>query len=104
MMQQPILLGQVLGTMLDSQRLLVIEDGQELYRGYVANFKYSAVDRLLPIKEISLAADIFPKAKRTERLPMKERVPVPMDSLTDFEFSDLECVVYQKIILEKSKK
>lgn len=105
MIQAPISLGQVLDTMLNSQRLLVVEEeGKELYKGYVANFTYSTVDRSLQVKEIGLATEVLPKAKKTDRLPMKERKPIPSDDLTYFAFADMECVVYQKIVLEKDKK
>jgi len=41
MMNNAITLEQIMQTLISSQRMLVMtEDGEELYRGYVANFMY----------------------------------------------------------------
>lgn len=101
-MREPILLGQLVSMMPNSQRLHIVEEhGQELYKGFVANFADSTLDRSLPILEVRLTTDVFTKAKRTERLPLRETVQIPADNLSDFKFSDLDCVVYQKIVIRK---
>ena len=105
MMNNAITLEQVMQTLINSQRMLVMtEDGEELYRGYVANFMYCDVDRTQEVKEVSLATDIFRKQKREERLLQTERRVDPVDNMTDFRFSDLEFMIYQKIVLRKEQK
>lgn len=100
MTQTPLLLGQVLKPMVNSQRLLIVdENGKELYRGFVANLVHSSVNRYLQVKEINLLADVFTKAKRTERLPATEKLLIPREKLLEFRFADLDCVVYQKIVV-----
>lgn len=101
MTRVPILLGQLVSMMPASQRLHIVEEhGQELYKGYVANLDDSTLDKTLPVLEVKLTTDVFTKAKRTERMPLRERKQVPADNMTDFKFSDLDCVVYQKIVLQ----
>lgn len=98
---QPILLGQLVGMMPNSQRLHIVEEhGQELYKGFVANFDDSTLDKT-PVLEVRLTTDVFTKAKRTERMPLRDKMQIATDNLSDFRFSDLDCVVYQKIVLQK---
>ena len=105
MMNNAITLEQVMQTLINSQRMLVMtEDGEELYRGYVANFMYCDVDRAQEVKEVSLATDIFRKEKRDARLFQTEGRVEPVDNETDFKFSDLEILIYQKIVLRKEQK
>lgn len=105
MMNNAITLEQIMQTLINSQRMLVLtEDGQELYRGYVANFMYCNVDRAQEVKEVSLVTDIFRKEKRGERLSQTEKRVDPADNVTDFKFSDLEIMIYQKIILRNGQK
>ena len=105
MMNNAITLEQIMLTLISSQRMLVMtEDGQELYRGYVANFMYCDVDRVQEVKEVSLATDIFRKEKRDARLFQTEGRAEPVDNVTDFRFSDLEFMIYQKIVLRKEQK
>ena len=95
----------IMRTLINSQRMLLMtENGEELYRGYVANFVYCDVDREQEVKEVSLATDIFRKEKRGERLSQTEKRVDPADNVTDFKFSDLEIMIYQKIILRNGQK
>ena len=105
MMNNAITLEQIMQTLISSQRMLVMtEDGEELYRGYVTNFMYCNVDRAQEVKEVSLATDIFRKEKRGARLFQTEGRVEPVDNETDFKFSDLEILIYQKIVLRKEQK
>lgn len=95
----------IMQTLINSQRMLLLtEDGDELYRGYVANFVYSDVERTQEVKEVSLSTEIFRKEKRAGIMSKLEKRVDPADNLTDFAFSDLEILIYQKIILKKGQK
>lgn len=97
---QPVLLGQLVSMMPNSQRLHIVEEhGQELYKGFVANFDNKTLDEA-QVLEVRLTTDVYTKAKRTERMPLREKTQISEDNLTDFKFSDLDCVVYQKIVLQ----
>lgn len=99
-MIQPIQLGQVIRTMPPSLRLLITEaGGREIYKGYVANLVHSSIEDSALVKEIGLSTEVFPKPK--DKLPMRERIPVPAEMLTYFPFANMEVVVWQKIVIEK---
>lgn len=88
--------------MLNSDRLIVREeDGEEIYRGYVANFSYCETDRERTVKQFGLATDIFKKNERDKRMREREGIVIPADGTTDFRFSDLEFLIYTRIILDK---
>ena len=100
---EPILLGQVIQRMINSERLLIVdESGKELYRGFVGNFGYSALDAAALVKKIQLETNTFRRGNPSDKIPQKEKQVVPVENLTAYSFSDLEFVIYQRITLERS--
>ena len=95
-------LGEMLEKMPNSDRLIVQEeDGEELYRGYVANFIHCDVDRDSEVKRSGIATDIFKKSDREIRMMDREKVIFPADGKTDFRFQDLEFMIYTRITIDK---
>lgn len=97
-------LGEMLKRAINSDRLIIQEaDGQEIYRGYVACVQYhSEIDVAREVKRFSLATDVFRKENREKYLgsQQKPKTEVAVDSISDFRFSDLEMLIYTRIILE----
>lgn len=96
-------LGEIVEKMIPSDRLIVTNsDKAELYRGYVENFRYSTADRSHEVAKIQLATDIFLKKNREKELgSQKVLTPqMPVESISDYAFSDLEILIFTKITLE----
>lgn len=101
MNKSPVLLGQILQRMVKSERLLIVDEaGNESYRGFVANFEYSALDKLKPVKEMRLETNVFRRGNLLARVPQVKKEAVQIDDPSKFCFSDLEFVIYIKITLE----
>lgn len=99
-------LEEMLKRMIPSDRLIIREeDGTELYRGYVACLQHYEVDTDREVKCFGLGTDIFRKENRPKRVnfePYPEEKVDPAD-IGDFCFSDLEMLIFTRIILEKPK-
>lgn len=86
-----------------SDRLIVCDvAGNELYKGFVACMVHYDIDNSREIKRHGLATEIFRKEKRdgfiAKQATLKEGVPV--ESISDFAFSDLEMLIYTRVVLE----
>lgn len=99
-------LEEMLKRMIPSDRLIILEeDGTELYRGYVACMQHYNISTDREVKRFGLATDIFRKEKRSQRTnfePFPEEV-VDQAQIGDFQFSDLEMLIYTRIILQKQE-
>ena len=97
-------LGEMLKRAVHSDRLIIQEaDGREVYRGYVACIQYHGeIDPAREVKRFGLATDIFRKENREKRLggQKEPKTAVAVESISDFQFSDLEMLIYTRIILE----
>lgn len=97
-------LGEMLKRAVHSDRLIIQEaDGREIYRGYVACIQYHGeIDTGREVKRFGLATDIFRKEDRGKYLGSQKRpkTEVAVESIGDFRFSDLEMLIYTRIILE----
>ena len=103
------MLGQLLDVLVSSDRI-VIYDGEsekspELYRGYVSCFQYAEneIDKSRRIVKTGLGAEIFQRERvdfnkftHTQKLGAE----VPVESISNFKFSDLEEIIYTRIFLE----
>lgn len=84
--------------------MLIIEDSTgELYRGFAACLQYSKrVDWSRNVKRHGLSTDIFRKEVRragvAEYMTAGEEIPV--ESISEFGFSDLMMKIYTKVVLE----
>lgn len=99
-------LAQMLEKATPSDRLLVEDaSGQELYRGYVACMTYGKVDTARTVKRFGLTTNIFRREKRAEEHMKEFRhcgswKPEEVENISDFRFSDLEMMIYTRVILE----
>lgn len=108
MMERPML-GQLLGVLINSDRI-VIYDGEndkspELYRGFVGCFKYDQnnIDTSRRISKTGLGTEIFRVENRdlSPFLHIKAlSAEVPVENIGDFQYSDLEEIIYTRIFLE----
>ncbi len=102
-------LGQLLDVLINSDRI-VIYDGEnskcpELYRGYVGCFGYGTdcIDVNRRIAKTGLGVDIFKveKEKLNPCVYTKKLVKeIPVGSISDFRYADLEEIIYTRIFLE----
>lgn len=85
-----------------SDRLIVEDSTGELYRGFVACLGYTQIDRSREVKRHGLSADIHRKELKrvgaAEYMTAGEEVPV--ESISEFAFSDLAMEIYTKVVLE----
>lgn len=96
-------LGEMLKRAVHSDRLIIQEaDGREVYRGYAACIQYHGeIDPTREVKQFGLATDIFRRENRGKYLGgQKEPKTAVAESISDFQFSDLEMLIYTRIILE----
>lgn len=101
MMETPVSLEQIISKMVDSERLLIVDEtGQELYRDFVANVEQSGLDKTKLVTDLRLLTNVFRRGKLGERIPQPEKVEVKMDNPTAYSFSDLEFIIYIKITLK----
>lgn len=106
-MERPML-GQLLDVLIPSDRI-VIFDGEnerspELYRGYVACLDYQQkhIDKERRIAKTGLGTDIFRKERGSSHSysKMDEKEKIPVESISDFKFQDLEEIIFTRIFLE----
>lgn len=86
-----------------SDRLIVEDSTGELYRGYAACLNYNTeIDRSREIKQHGLSTDIFRKELKTVGAATytMQGEEVPVESISDFPFSDLAMMIYTKVVLE----
>lgn len=95
-------LQEMIKKLIPSNRLIVAtEDGEELYRGYAANWQYSKDKINAPVVKFGIYTDTFRRNIRESRLMQTEKQLVEVDNYTDFAFTDLEIVIYTKITIKK---
>ena len=99
---ESITLGQLLRHMVSSDRIVIENEGKEvLYKGYVGCSQYGNIDETRKVKQFGLSTEIFRKELRPVYITgqrLKERIPV--ERISDFKFSELEMLIYTKIVLE----
>lgn len=107
-MERPML-GQLLDVLINSDRI-VIYDGEndtsaELYRGYVGCFTHdkNSIDTRRRIVKTGLGTEIFRvKNKHLNSFVHTKLLgeEIPVESISDFVYSDLEEIIYTRIFLE----
>lgn len=96
-----IWLDQLVSTMPPSQRVSIVdEEGRNLYKGYVANLIHSDIDGLCQVVKVNISTDVRKAAGKNERMPLQEKTVIPEENLGEYKFSDLECVVYQNVVIK----
>ncbi len=85
-----------------SDRLIIEDSTGELYRGFVGCLGYTEIDRSRKVKQHGLSTDIHRKEEKkvgaARYTTQGEKVPV--ESISEFSFSDLAMMIYTKIVLE----
>lgn len=98
-----ITLAQLVEHMIPSDRLIIKDGaGNVLYRGYVASLEHHNIDLTQAVKCFGLATEIFRKEKRTQFTSNQKELPqeVPVESISDYGFSDLEMLIYTRVIVK----
>ncbi len=108
-MERPTL-ESILDVLTNSERI-VIYDGEdskspEIYRGYVGCFQYEKrkIETRRRIARMGLGCERFRVKKRdlSKLVQIKELgAEVPVESISDFRYSDLEEIIYTRIFLEE---
>lgn len=83
--------------------MLIIEDSTgELYRGFVACLEYTEIDRSRKVKRHGLSTDIRRKdqTRAGAVIYTTSGEKVPVESVSEFAFSDLAMMIYTKVVLE----
>ena len=85
-----------------SDRLIIEDSTGELYRGFVACLGYTEIDRSREIKRHGLSTDIYRKEEKKVGAAkyMTQGEKVPVESISEFAFSDLAMMIYTKVVLE----
>ena len=91
----------IIERMIPSDRIIVVSDGTEIYRGYVANIRKEKTEGLI-IKQIGLCTHVF-RRKETARYIHMQALgeEVSPEHVNDLVFSDLEMIIYTKVIVER---
>lgn len=98
-----ITLGQLVEHMIPSDRLIINDGaGNVLYRGYVATLEHHNIDLTQVVKRFGLATEIFRKEKKVQFTSNQKELPreVPVESISDYGFSDLEMLIYTRVMVK----
>lgn len=100
--EKEVILEEFMKGAVPSDRLIVEDSTGELYRGFVACLGYTQIDRSREVKRHGLSADIHRKElKRVGAVEcMTAGEEVPVESISEFAFSDLAMEIYTKVVLE----
>lgn len=107
-MERPML-GQLLDVLMNSDRIVVYDGehdkSQVLYRGFVGCFAHdeNGIDTSRRIAKTGLGCEIFRVEKRDLNSFAHTKMlgaEVPVESISDFAYSDLEEIIYTRIFLE----
>lgn len=103
-------LGQLLDVLINSDRIKIFDGDNEkapvLYTGFVACIDYeeTQIDSSRRVARVGLGTDIFRKEKpgswNTFAHTAQLGEEVPVESISDFSYSDLEEIIYTRIFLE----
>lgn len=85
-----------------SDRLIIEDSTGELYRGFVACLGYTEIDRSREVKRHGLSTDIYRKEEKKVGAAkyMTQGEKVPVESISEFSFSDLAMMIYTKVVLK----
>lgn len=86
-----------------SERLIIEDSTGEIYRGFVACLDYDKkIDRNREVKRHGLSTDIHRKEEKKVGAAkyMTQGEKVPVESISEFSFSDLAMMIYTKVVLE----
>ena len=90
-------------TAINSDRLLIQDsNGKELYRGFIGCLQYRDIDREREVKQCGISAEIYTtKTMKKGVAVWKEQGERVLEENTGlYKYSDLQMLVFIKIILE----
>lgn len=95
-------IGEMVLMMVPSDRLIIQDNtSKEIYRDYVANFSQSGIDTNRNVRLFGIATDIFKKKQETRILMNRDvKWSIPLDGISRFRFSDLEMLIFTKVVLD----
>lgn len=90
-------------TAINSDSLLILDsNGNELYRGFIGCLQYQDIDGEREVKQHSISTEVYTKLNKQMGLlkwtETEERVEKENTSL--YKYSDLQMMVFIKIVLE----
>lgn len=92
---------EIIERMIPSDRLIIVADNEELYRGYVANVRMEKM-KGYRIMKLGLSTHVFRKKETARYIHTQvlgeELLP---ENVNDIQFSDLEMIIYTKMIVER---
>lgn len=88
---------------INSDRLLVMDgNGKELYRGFIGCLQYQDIDGEREVKQCGISTEIYTTRtmKRGAAVWKEQGERVPEENTGLYKYSDLQMLVFIKIILE----
>lgn len=90
-------------TAINSDHLLILDsNGKELYRGFIGCLKYRNIDGERKVKQHGISTEVYTTKTMKKGVAVwkeqGERVPEENTSL--YKYSDLQMLVFTKIVLE----
>lgn len=101
-MTEVIYLGQIMKTIVPSDRVVVINAaGQVIYRGFAANFEHSDISDERPVKSFGLGMETYRKTERLYDWQNIHELPrqIPVEQVEKFSTRELNHIIYTRIIL-----
>lgn len=100
---QEMTLNDFIKTAINSDRLLILDsNGNELYRGFIGCLQYRDIDGEREVKQHGISAEIYTTKTMKKGIAVwkeqGERVPEENTGL--YKYSDLQMLVFIKIVLE----
>lgn len=97
-----LLLGDVLDTITNSDRVVVINAAKQVvYRGYAANAAHSNISRLRKVKRFGIGMETYRATdklwdwEKTDKLPDQ----IPVEQFSEYKVGQLQHILYIKIEL-----
>ena len=97
-MGSDVRLKDLIGIMPPGDRLMIEDQtGRIIYRRHVMYFRSSGITPDRTVDKLEPHTVIFTKRIRERHLKETEGQVIPADHVTDFQFQDLEMIIYTKV-------
>lgn len=94
---------QILDLMDNPDTILIEENGQTIFAGYLATFQHHSAEyeavKDKPVKHVGIRTDI--SHKRWKELGLLS--PIEPDRLPEYSFSDLQLTIYRLVVIGKDE-
>lgn len=91
-------------TAINSDRLLILDsNGKELYRGFIGCLQYRDIDRKREVKQCGISVEIYTTKtmKKGVAVWKEQGERVPEENTGLYKYSDLQMMIFIKIVLEE---